>query len=1259
MTDALSGELRSVLERVVQGARLWIEEDLAGALEGRFGIRADGLVESTGSLSLSAEGLAVRGDLVAVVEFLRSEGEDAAGSVERLVREAAFTHTNRLIAVRVAESIGLLPETMGNGLASRGFKDFSELAPTAAATEWGRFGVFVRLCADELAADVPALFDPRNPLLELGLSEKVLARVVDAIAAVSDEVWAAPDALGWAYQFFNTGAERKEMRESSAPRNSRELAVRNQFFTPSYVVEFLVQNGLGAHLAAGFPELADELPLLVEVPTEHIVVDLNTVSVMDPAVGSGHFLLGAYDVLEKAWQLAGVGPAESAPAIVGSLWGIDIDPRCTQIAQAAVIFRARRHCKDLELPKPNVICARALPSGPEIDALIDGLPDHVGRAVRAIATELVNAPLLGPLLKIEERLDQEIRDVFGTGVIEGTLAETATGSTSVEAEVLTALEAIADSATSTATQRLFAAEAHDAVRFVEAMTHRYTAVLMNPPFGEPIASTKPYLKTAYPWAPTKDHNLFALFVGRGLQLSQPDIGTCGAITSRTGLFLKTFEKWRRDVLLSGRLLAAVDLGHGVMEQALVEAIAYVVANQRGDGRGTFIRLLKERNRIEALRESVAAHRVGQGDDRVFNINLAELEAVPGAPVAYWMAAPIRSLFQAFGPLGESGEVKQGLATGDDFRFVRAFWEVDPSRIGTSSEETRQGARWVPFAKGGEYSPYWSDIHLLVDWGNDGELIRGFSGSVVRSPHLYFQQGLTWTLRTASAFGARVLPPGCIFSNKGNIVQTDTPYPVLAWLNSRPVAALLAAQMPAADETTSGGASKSYEVGIIAKLPWPQFGNQQLISLCRELVESRRQEDFSDERTRSFLHPFASRGTEERLDRFIEQIDTALKVERVLFDELRFDKRTAEYLTEEVGPHPGDIPVEHASDNRIEDLYEKSIRQAIEELLSERGGSRVIASLSYVADRRLEVLAQGLRASPKRVAQVVIERGLSEPNRIREQAERTVSYLVGCAFGRWDIRLATSHDRPDIPDHFAPIPVLPPAALGGPATDPNDRRGESYPLDVRFDGLLLDQAGAGNDILPYLEAAASVLSAEIEPRLEQLVTDLGAKTLRNYIRSGFFSDHLARYSMSRRKAPIYWQLQVPSKTWGIWLYAPKLTREMLFAVVRETEHRQHLAEQQITHLQREAESGGGGRKSSEVAKELEAEQKLAVELATFSAEAERIANLGWEPDLDDGMVLNAAPLSELFPAWKEAAKYRDELRAGKYEWATVAQYADQL
>ena len=128
---------------------------------------------------------------------------------------------------------------------------------------------------------------------------------------------------------------------------------------------------------------------------------------------------------------------------------------------------------------------------------------------------------------------------------------------------------------------------------------------------------------------------------------------------------------------------------------------------------------------------------------------------------------------------------------------------------------------------------------------------------------------------------------------------------------------------------------------------------------------------------------------------------------------------------------------------------------------------------------------------------------------------------------------------------------------------------------------------------------------------------------------------------------------------MWLYVPRLSREMLFAVVREVEQRQRLAEQRVATLQREYDDGGAGRTLAAVSKEMDGEQKLAVELVAFRDEAERIANLGWEPDLDDGAVLNAAPLASLFPAWKDAESYRKALKQGNHTWSTVSKYADQL
>jgi len=1268
LSAALSSEQRTLLEKLVQNGRAWLEDDLASTLAGRYGIDPDGRIEAETQLTLTNAEATVRADLVEIVDHLRSDGENQAGSVDRLVREAAFTHLNRLVAVRVAEAIGLVPETIAQGTASGGFRDFSEIAPTIATTEWGRFAAFVGLCADELAADVPALFDPRNPLLELEPTEAALERVVNSLGNLDEAIWAAPDALGWVYQFFNTGEERRQMRDgSAAPRNSRELSVRNQFFTPSYVVDFLVQNGLGAHLATGYPDLADDLPMLVETPTERRDIDLDEVSVLDPACGSGHFLLGAYDVLEKAWQLAGVDPAAAAPRIVSSLWGVDIDPRVTQIAQAAVIFRARRYCREGELPRPNIVCARALPAGSEVDKFVAGLPTHVGRAVRAIAEELVDAPVLGPLLKVEERLSREARDVFGTGVVEGTLAESAAGDMA-ESAILDALSAIADAATSSAAERLFAAEAGDAVRFVEAMTRRYTAVLMNPPFGEPVASTKEYLRSAYPWLP-KFEDLLAAFVGRGLELSQPHVGTCGAITSRAGLFLTTYEKWRREVLLGNRISALADLGFGVMEQALVEAAAYVLQRRRSEGAGTFIRLLKERDRPAALRDAVSSRRLGRYDARVFDLQLAKLEQIPGVPLAYWMSDSIRSVFAELAQVeGAGGTVRQGLATSDDFQFVRAAWEVDPEKIGYERDDFSRACRWAFFAKGGEYSPFWADVHLLVQWGANGEAIKfevdrkypylnGNVSFVVKNESFYFRKGLTWPRRTNSGLGMRLLPKGVVFADKGCAYFPSTdPFAALGWLRSRLAQAMIDAMVAAGGETSSGGASRSYEVGLVQKLPWLQV--PELGPVADRLARRRAVKDERDEVTRRFVSPAAL--NDDTLEGILEQLSDGQLADDLAAQHAGLDEAGTSYLDDEIGPFPLSYPESDRMDDRIDELFRRPIAKVIGELLEQRGGSRAIANLTFVADRRIEVIAHGLQVSPVSIARVVRERQLVAPGATEDRAFRLLSYLVGVAFGRWDVRLGRQPDLASVPTDLLAAPVRhAPGTLLSEAARPPDAPPEGYPITLPAVGVMLDQPAHSLDLAAAVSSAANAYWGSEQPLADALAVLQKKGNVAGYLRTQFFKQHLAMYSMSRRRAPIYWQLQVPSKAWGIWLYYPGLTRETLFAVVKEVEQRQRLAHQQVAHLQRESETGGGGRKASELAAELDAERRLAVELEAFRAEIDRIANLGWAPDLDDGAILNAAPLADLFPAWKDAAAYRKELRAGKHSWATVARFAGRL
>ena len=780
MSGPLTAEGRASLERLIGRARAGLEEDLAAQASGRFGIDADGSIADENELRLDRAGLADRREVVEVVRFLESEGRSSAEAVARLVREAVFTHLNRLVAIRIAEALGMLPASLADGERSQGYLDVRELAPLLANDDTNGYWAYLRLCGDELAADVPSLFDPRNPLLALAPSASALRDLVGLFAdPASRDLWTASDCLGWAYQFFNTAEDRRRARyrddgSPKAPESSQDLAVRNQFFTPGYVVDFLVQNSLGRRLMDADPgsPLLDDLPLLVDPPTEPgAPLALAEASVLDPACGSGHFLLGAYDLLERAWQHAGVSPEESAPSIIGSLWGIDIDPRCIQVASAALLLRARRSCPRGELPRPNLICARSLPAtATGLEELVERLDPPKRALLEALTDLLEQAPVLGPLLQVEKPIEDVIRGSIA-GSSSGALAaavdpETIAG---LRDDLLEELRAVAASTTATPAERLLVAEADDVVRFVMALLHRYDAVLQNPPFGDPVPDTRAYLKASYPWIPSRNHNLLAAFVGRSLELCKPNAGYVGAITARSGMFLKTFEDWRKQILLGHRLVALADLGHGVMEQALVEAAAYVVgaAPARPDHRATFIRLLRDTDRPAGLAAATGAHRADDHDVRVFRVALEDLKAVPGWPVAYWMSGALRCLFADHPALeGQGAEVRQGLVTGDDFRFVRAFWEIDPSGIARSRDETHAGMRWAPFAKGGEYSPYWADIHLVVDWQGDGESIRASGLGRPQNTQHYFRPGLTWPLRTNSGLGTRLLPEGVVTGHKG-------------------------------------------------------------------------------------------------------------------------------------------------------------------------------------------------------------------------------------------------------------------------------------------------------------------------------------------------------------------------------------------------------------------------------------------------------------------------------------------------------------
>jgi hypothetical protein len=292
-------------------------------------------------------------------------------------------------------------------------------------------------------------------------------------------------------------------------------------------------------------------------------------------------------------------------------------------------------------------------------------------------------------------------------------------------------------------------------------------------------------------------------------------------------------------------------------------------------------------------------------------------------------------------------------------------------------------------------------------------------------------------------------------------------------------------------------------------------------------------------------------------------------------------------------------------------------------------------------------------------EVDCEEGLQFDSNEDTYVVELISYCVGVAFGRFDVRFATGEKQvPELPDPFASLPVSSPGMLQGIDGMPLAETPERYPIRINWDGIFADDTDHCDDIVRHVRGVLEVIWADQEEAVERGTCDiLAAKTLRDYFRKpgkgGFWDAHVSRYSKSRRKAPIYWLLQSSKKNYALWLYYQRLDKDFLFkALVNYVEPKIRLEENRLETLRtQKSAAGGSGRDAKRLGKEVERQEEFLSELRDFEDKLRRVANLHLEPDLNDGVVLNIAPLWELVP-WKEAKNYWEELLEGKYEWSSI-------
>lgn len=1255
-------ETRNAIERATQSARNLLAEDFAAQLEATFDVLADGSISRSAGVHLTERQVLQREKIVAAIEHKRAAGALPAEAVAGYVRDAAFTTLNRFVALKMLEARALVQECITRGEQSSGYREFYGMAPgLALLPESSGYRLYIESLFDELSTEIKVLFERRDAASVLWPKRQSF----DALLAILNaqelsNVWSEDETIGWVYQFFNSDDERKKMRnESQAPRNSRELAVRNQFFTPRYVVEFLADNTLGrlwlemhgdkTHLT----ELCKYLVHPTDVsPRPRSKKDPRDMRILDPACGSGHFLLYSFDLLlamyEEAWadrasvrsQATGrtlhddypdlVLLRRAVPALIveQNLYGVDIDPRCAQIAALSLWLRAQRMWRDLgvaaserpRIQRTHIVVAEPMPGDPvlvdEFAARLD--PPLLRNLFKKMVDESRLAGELGTLLRVEDGIAGELRharDEFvkqrhTTGFLPGmepVAQQHALDLSGIdddrffleaEANIVEALRAFAESATGSASvrRRLFAGDAAQGIALIDLVRTRFDAVLMNPPFGDPPVGAKTYIFSRYGDAKTE---LYAAFIDRALELAPA--GLIGCLASRTGFFLTSLERWRRASLLGPDrgVTVFLDLGDGVLDAA-VECVSVTIgaSNDRvvcGEALDPF----RER-RLEEIRRACTAGQLPNGWRLT---QRSVLRKLPGSTFAYRLPPSIVNLFDEFSTLDQSGLVaKQGIGTSDNFRFLRLRWEVGP----------QSDHRWWQYSKGGSYSPYFVDSDLVLNWHNDGSEVKAYSAKLygswskqITNTQYFGKAGLTYASRTHRELAPAFQPARSAFDTKGCCIFSNRALDEEAWLgllgvmNSRIFAGLLRVGLARA----TSGLARQYTESLIMAMPIPSITNMPELS---KLV-----------RTAHGLHASIEAANE-----------------------------TSSYF--DVSPWI-EILCQHRSIESIE-CYRKQLRRTWEsQVLSSAAIDAVTSGAYFRGSAPPEDVSLYLDTEVGRVPMTAREAILpgywnllrdspfflpEEDVRLetRKIARALLSVAVGVVAKRW------SSDGLAFPENGV-----------APGTETDVKVG---------DILFVDDEGHQSDVVSRLHSLVGVGNDRSDEsaleRMSAIASERGAG-IRGYFRQEFFANHLQSYSSSKRRAPIYWQIATPSLSYSVWLYGHALTRDTFFSV--QTEYAGPKLEHERKRLDA-LRTNAGPNPSSVQRKAISAQADFVDELQAFLDEVKRIAPL-WNPNLDDGVVINFAPLWRLVrqskPWQKDLRNSWEALCNGNYDWARLAMH----
>ena len=676
-----------------------------------------------------------------------------------------------------------------------------------------------------LSVAMPFLFERIEDETELLLPDNLLhsdSLIRKLVSEIDEEDWQQVEIIGWLYQFYIS--EKKDQVIGKVVK-SEDIPAATQLFTPNWIVQYLVQNSVGRlwlmanptstlknqwpyyiEPAEQTPEVNAQLDALIQTRMAEDGGSLNpeSITVLDPACGSGHILVEAYEVLKRIYLERGYRLRDIPRLILEkNLFGLDIDDRAAQLASFALLMKARTDDRRL-IDNPPQINVLALQESSGLD------PKELGTHLQPFGIERVQVARL--------------IDTFAHAKTFGSLIQIPEDSSKALPTMAEGMKKALESGDFFS--REAAIDLLPLVHQAKILAKKFDAVVANPPYmgSKGMNSVlKDYAKTTFP---DSKSDLFAMFMERGFGWCK-SCGFNSMVTMQSWMFLSSYESMREKLLRRHTIQTMAHLGARAFSEIsgeVVQTTAFTLCRQHFvNFKPIFFRLLEGQEVQKS--EAILARNCSFAET-----TQEELTVVPGAPIAYWISPKVRNAFSSHSLIGDKVSLRQGLATGDNDIFLRLWHEVAFTKFCLSVEDWQtaksSGKKWFPHNKGGGYRKWYGNNEWVIAFDQKNRDLLKDLGNHLPSEAFYFRPCISWSLISGKSPAFRYVPTGSIIGHKGpglfgdeNELQAS-----ISLLNSHVAVELLKVLSP----------TLSFEVGQVAKLPTVDIStnSEALIELAK-------------------------------------------------------------------------------------------------------------------------------------------------------------------------------------------------------------------------------------------------------------------------------------------------------------------------------------------------------------------------------------------------------------------------------------------